>query len=675
MSIGNIAKEKRRQPSSHSTVLLGYIPVSKLTCFSDSTRSIGSYRLFHYCMSRMFEPLIKAGREGVPMTCADGFSRLIFPILAAYIADHPEQCLVAACRENHCPKCYVPPTHRGEPVYSEPRDQERTLTLIKHYVSGRAVPTFKEEGIRPIDSPFWSNLPHCDIFSCISPDILHQLHKGLFKDHLSKWCALAAGDNGDEEIDLRFRIMSDFWGLRRFKDGVSHVKQWTGKEIKEMEKTFIGILTGIVVEDVVKCASSALDFIYYAQFQKHTDKTLAMMDKAFDDFHTHKDVFIRLGIRDHFNIPKIHALIHYVPMIRSLGCADGYNTEASERFHIDYTKDTYRSTNRKAYMHQMTRWLSRREAAHQFDTYLQWCLQQEHPQSSPAIMPSNAAVGLASTSMLETSPVANETPAPWSYKIARNPHHQKVSFQQLLNDYGAQLFIPALHTYLKSRQDFSGIVPSELDVFDLYNHFDIPLAPISALSETSVPEDAKLSVNKVRAVPLARGESLASNISRHAKFDTVLVKVNDSDTLECTRGTALTSESAVLFDIPSIWVLIANILDVRAAQVRVIFDLPQHFLHPYQDMRVRLAYIEWFRPFRQPDSTNNMFRATRAWRSGHPVVGIVPLDHIVGTCHLIPQFGTGANASWTHENILTECKRFYLNPWIDIRTFYLLRCT
>jgi hypothetical protein len=477
-------------------------------------------------MARILEPLIKAGNEGLSMTCADGFTRRIFPVLAAYIADHPEQCLVAACRENFCPKCLVPPLQHGEPILSEAREQERTLILIKHQASGASVRQFREEGLRAINSPFWANLPHCDIFASISPDILHQLHKGLFKDHLSKWCALAAGDDGESEMDLRFQAMSDFWGLRRFKDGISHIKQWTGKEFKEMEKTYIRVLTGLVVEDVVKCASAALDFIYYAQFRKHTDVTLVKMEKALDDFHTYKDVFIRLGIRDHFNIAKIHLLVHYIPMIQSLGCADGYNTEASERLHIEYTKDAYRATNRKAYTQQMTKWLSRQQAVDQFDAYLQWCSQLEHHPPAPT----------SSANM----------PASLPYKIASNPPLRNLSVQQLINDYGAISFLSTLHMYLKSRADFNGLVPSGMDKFSVYKNFEIPLVPISPLSETSIPGSAPVTFDKVRATPSAHGrETTTRDAPDHAKFDTVLVKMDNSVDSECTEGTSLTSELAV----------------------------------------------------------------------------------------------------------------------------------
>jgi hypothetical protein len=106
-----------------------------------------------------------------------------------------------------------------------------------------------------------------------------------------------AGDDGKSEIDLQYHIISGFWGLQWFKDGFLHVKQWTGKEMKEMEKMFVGVVAGAVIEDVTKCALAALDFIYYAQFRKHSDKTLANIDKVFDNFHSFKDIFIWLAHR------------------------------------------------------------------------------------------------------------------------------------------------------------------------------------------------------------------------------------------------------------------------------------------------------------------------------------------------------------------------------------------
>jgi hypothetical protein len=173
LTIGNIAKGVRRQPSSHATVLIGYIPVTKMLCFDNATRSQAQYRLYHHCMSLMLHRLNDAGQEGELMSCADGHIRWGFPILAAHVADHPEQCLISCCKENRCPKCLVHPNNHGDPIVSEPRNHALTKDILARKGAGENPPEFEEQGLRPIYSPFWANLPHTDIFMCISPDILH----------------------------------------------------------------------------------------------------------------------------------------------------------------------------------------------------------------------------------------------------------------------------------------------------------------------------------------------------------------------------------------------------------------------------------------------------------------------------------------------------------------------
>ena len=111
-------------------ILLGYLPVTKLNKFLKSKRSHLQYQLFHSCMTEILEPLVKAGSEGVEMLCSDGKVRLVFPILTAYVADHPEQCLIACCKENCCPKCLVASDDRGNPVRSQLHDVNQTLNIL-----------------------------------------------------------------------------------------------------------------------------------------------------------------------------------------------------------------------------------------------------------------------------------------------------------------------------------------------------------------------------------------------------------------------------------------------------------------------------------------------------------------------------------------------------------------
>ncbi|KAJ6540666.1 hypothetical protein B0H19DRAFT_959211 [Mycena capillaripes] len=199
LTIGNIRKETRRTPSARATILIGYIPVTKLEIFSKAKRSSVSHQLFHDCMRIILEPLWAAGKDGVKMDCADGFVRKLFPILSAYIADYPEQCLVACCRENSCPRCLVKPEERGERVDSTMRDPGETLKVIIEQSQNKFPVEFVDQNLRPIN-PFWADFPHCDIFSCMTPDLLHELHNGVFGDHIVKW-ATQATLGQDDEID------------------------------------------------------------------------------------------------------------------------------------------------------------------------------------------------------------------------------------------------------------------------------------------------------------------------------------------------------------------------------------------------------------------------------------------------------------------------------------------
>ena len=167
---------------------------------------------------------------------------------------------------------------------------------------------------------------------------------------------------GEAEVDARFKAMSSYLGLRHFKKGVSFVTQWTRTEHKEMEKVFMGILVGAVNSKVLIVAHSLLNFIYYSQFQLHTSNSLKKLENCLKTFHENKQIFVELGIRKHFNIPKLHAIQHYVEGIRSLGSADGYNTKSPEHLHIDFAKAAYRASNKRDYMEQMAKWLQHQEA-------------------------------------------------------------------------------------------------------------------------------------------------------------------------------------------------------------------------------------------------------------------------------------------------------------------------
>ncbi|KAJ7158446.1 hypothetical protein C8R46DRAFT_1164909 [Mycena filopes] len=652
LTIGNINKDTRRKASSHATILLGYLPVAKMDCYSDAARSVAKYRLFHFCMAKIMQSLADAGANGVEMTCADGKLRKVHPILAAYIADYPEQCLIACCMENRCPMCKVLPTRRGDHVPFPKRDVDETLNYMHRYQAEHQNAQFKKEfitdlGLRPCP-PFWAGLPHTDIFEAFTPDLLHQLHKGVFKDHLVSWCTEVT-EGGEKEIDARFKSMPSHPAVRHFKNGLSMVSQWTGSEHKEMEKVFACLIAGHDTDAaVIQTATAVIDFIHLASLESHTARSLAALETALDTFHENKQIFLDLGVRakqKHFNIPKIHSMEHYVAMIWLFGSADGYNTEASERLHIDYAKAGYRASNKKDYIAQMTLWLQRQEAVDRFTAYLAWCQQSLHLKPRTTIAPLPIVTAVPDSTGLEPSA---EVALHRGYRIAKvHPAALRgipISFLEDPAGQNATVFLSAMTTYLRVKG--STYRPQLFDRFDLFKRVTISLPAIPEVNSTPL----KLK-NVVRASPPVVA-ALGTRMHPEPRLqDFALIRTGEVNS--STAGTALAG--------------------LRVAQVRVLFTMPSYFPPPFNTAGP-LAYVEWFTPFSRPDRRTTFHVLRRSTRRHKPYGEIIDVDRIARNCFLVPRSEHGlTDARWTTENAKELCSSFYFNPHLDIHTFCMLK--
>jgi hypothetical protein len=248
LTLGNLPRSIRRKPSKQACILIAYLSVSKMVGkqLTKKQKSTRIQQLFHDSMRIVLEPLIEVGKKGMEVTGGDGKVRIVHPILACYVADYPEQCLVTCAKYGTCPKCQVNDDKMGGREKAGWRTQRRTSKVIcTAREKATSISNFqelcKEDNISGgVRRPFWEDFPHCDIHMSITSDILHQLYQGVVK-HLEHWCTSLMTT---AELDHRIRSLPPCFGVRHFKNGWSQLSQVSGKERKDMARILLGCIIG-----------------------------------------------------------------------------------------------------------------------------------------------------------------------------------------------------------------------------------------------------------------------------------------------------------------------------------------------------------------------------------------------------------------------------------------------
>ncbi|QRV93925.1 hypothetical protein RhiJN_21943 [Ceratobasidium sp. AG-Ba] len=631
MAVGNLAKSWRRKPSKRGMVLLGFLPTDSFEDIdnNDERRRLKA-DLVHRCMEAMLAPLKEVWEDGVEMVCPDGRLRHVFPRIAAYMADWPEQNLQCCTTTGTCPICSTSGKGRGDlNQTADLRDRDETLGALRAYFICNHVGELKMMGIKPV-WPWWGDLPDVDLHKCIAPDVLHQLYQGVFKSHLFRWLKFFVGEG---VLDERFAAMPRAEGMTHFPKGVSAVKQWTGRESKEMLKQILPAVLGDLCPEEAQLARSIIDFIFIAHSASMTDTDLATLEHELDTFHRFKDVLIAKGFYQseaRFDrIAKLHALSHYVEMIRWLGTPDGYSTELSEHLHIEFAKVPWRASNKVRPLPQMLTYIQRQEAIRIHRTYLDRYLGRDQEQEVEAeeptteVRPINVAVEEPESDDIEGEDGVEDewgTIEPVTYPdprrhLAVNPTKRDLRLKDVSRQYQAPNLESALKDFLVRRCDipeYNVMLSPEhcLPVWHrLYlHHRPLPFAPF---------ESPRRDVVRASAPILGPG----GRIRKEGVWDTALYLERPNQ----IRSNAEDREKH-------------GIQRYRAGRVRVIFSLPGHIRDVYPG---QLAYVEVFRPFEAiPASPYGRMHSTgpELDARGQRRVLVIPVNEIVLACHLVPKF-------------------------------------
>ena len=145
----------------------------------------------------------------------------------------------------------------------------------------------------------------------------------LFWDHDLQWCILVVGP---EELDYQFSLIQTPVGYCSFAEGISKLKQVTGRDHRAVQRYIIGAIAGAVPTKFLAAVVALLDFHYLAHMPRFDDNTLRRVEAALCAFHTNKAAIITAGGRqgsrgplDHWEVPKLELLQHVMRSIRTSG--------------------------------------------------------------------------------------------------------------------------------------------------------------------------------------------------------------------------------------------------------------------------------------------------------------------------------------------------------------------
>jgi len=389
LSLANIDAGVCMKATSRAFALIAYLPIVKFSDVTEHEQSILKAQLFHFCLDIILKPLKAAERDGVLMSDTSGLLRMVHTPLAVWIADYPEQQLLACVSGNQSPVTTASLSEFGDAAMHPPRTRFITLSAINSILrelppvpssqsihAGRALEPFwracQSQGLNGVESPFWRDWGDACPSVFLTHDPLHGLHK-FFWDHIVKWTInIMTGP----ELDTHLKCIQPCIGVRHWAQGVSSLKQVTGREYRELQKVFIAAINGGIPPPVLCALRSLLDFIFQAQNLLLYDETLHALSEALREFHWYKASIIaaggrrgKNGIINHFRIPKLEMLLIITRSTRLLGAPYQWTSDITERCHITHVKTPYRMSNRRNFHSQCVRYMDRVEKMNVFGLF------------------------------------------------------------------------------------------------------------------------------------------------------------------------------------------------------------------------------------------------------------------------------------------------------------------
>ncbi|KAG1749361.1 hypothetical protein EDB19DRAFT_1893663 [Suillus lakei] len=271
-----------------------------------------------------------------------GDLHMIHTPLVAWIADYPEQLLIACMASKHSPISLATTAQFGDPLPHPPQTHSNTLDAIERACTisdpcdiASFYKTCQALHLNGVVEPYWKDWGHACPSFFLTPDGLHQWDKFYF-DHPINW---SINIMGGAELDRQLSALQPHVGARHGANSL-----------------LPGVIVGAVPDEIAHALHAITEFIFQAQNLFLYDETLHSLSKALCKFHYYKDFILtaggchgKNGPLNHFQIPKLD--------------------DITERCHITHVKWPYHMSNHRDFHSQCCHFLDWQEKLQFFQLY------------------------------------------------------------------------------------------------------------------------------------------------------------------------------------------------------------------------------------------------------------------------------------------------------------------
>ncbi|KAI9432824.1 hypothetical protein H4582DRAFT_2061412 [Lactarius indigo] len=561
--------------------------------------------------------------------CGDGYFRRVIYGLGPYIADYPEQTLLAGVVSGWCPKCTAQPSKFDDDATAIFRSHAHT-ELLKDAFEGQPGILWEGYGIISDIIPFTAHFPRANIHELLSPDLLHQVIKGTFKDHLVEWIT--------DYLQIVHRKSRANETLADIDRRIAAVPLFPGDDSKALMKVYLPAIVGYVPPQMVQALAAFMEFCYLARRSQLDEDTLDQIDMAVACFHHEREIFKETGVRKDFSLPRQHLLSHYRFLIQQFGAPNGLCSSITKSKHIKAVKEPWCRLSRNEPLGQMllTNQCLDKLAATHVDLGARGMLEAPLLTSSIAIdSEPPRSMGAGGRDGGGDVEAAGGITSMGDVRLSRNPAR---GYPKTIDRLSAYVNQPQLLEYIR-RFLYDQFHP-EAEVCGM----DVPLHLCPCVSNT-----LRIKVFHSAVCTYHAPSDLSGIGGMHREF----IRATPSWKKGPGRYDCIYVERDSKLD---------GFLGLSVARVNLLFSFS------FQNTVYPCAFVQWFSTYgNSPCEDTGLWRVKPEFDSrGRRMCSVIHVDMILRLAHLIGAAGAQKlPRTFTHHNSLYAFQLFYVNKYAD----------